>query len=68
MLLCFVRTNAMFTSSKEVKGRTHTYYQVLIDSRDMPHIVRTTSLYYLLILIFILLMTVEEQVFMAILV
>ncbi|XP_014017662.1 polymerase delta-interacting protein 2 isoform X1 [Salmo salar] len=24
--------------SKEVKGRTHTYYQVLIDTRDCPHI------------------------------
>ena len=27
------------TSSKEIKGRPHTYYQVLIDSRDVPHIV-----------------------------
>lgn len=25
--------------SKEVKGKTHTYYQVLIDTRDCPHIV-----------------------------
>lgn len=25
---------------KEVKGRTHTYYQVLIDQRDCPYIVR----------------------------
>ncbi|XP_075219193.1 DNA polymerase delta interacting protein 2 isoform X2 [Lycorma delicatula] len=24
--------------AKEVKGRTHTFYQVLIDSRDCPHI------------------------------
>ncbi|XP_026636102.1 polymerase delta-interacting protein 2 isoform X2 [Microtus ochrogaster] len=24
--------------SKEVKGKTHTYYQVLIDARDCPHI------------------------------
>jgi len=24
---------------KEVKGRTHTFYQVLIDSRDCPYIV-----------------------------
>ena len=24
---------------KEVKGRNHMYYQVLIDSRDCPHIV-----------------------------
>ncbi|CAL8360309.1 unnamed protein product [Merluccius merluccius] len=24
--------------SKEVKGKTHTYYQVLIDTRDCPHI------------------------------
>lgn len=26
---------------KEVKGRTHTFYQVLIDSRDCPYIVGT---------------------------
>lgn len=25
--------------NREVKGRNHTYYQVLIDSRDCPHIV-----------------------------
>ncbi|XP_065140541.1 polymerase delta-interacting protein 2-like isoform X1 [Paramisgurnus dabryanus] len=25
-------------ASKEVKGQTHTYYQVLIDTRDCPHI------------------------------
>lgn len=25
---------------KEVKGRTHTFYQVLIDTRDAPYIVR----------------------------
>ncbi|KAG8590163.1 hypothetical protein GDO81_006659 [Engystomops pustulosus] len=24
--------------AKEVKGKTHTYYQVLIDARDCPHI------------------------------
>lgn len=24
---------------KEVKGRTHTFYQVLIDTRDAPYIV-----------------------------
>ncbi|CAH1802291.1 unnamed protein product [Owenia fusiformis] len=30
------------TGSKEVEARTHTYYQVLIDSRDCPHI-RTQS-------------------------
>lgn len=24
---------------REVKGKNHTYYQVLIDSRDCPHIV-----------------------------
>jgi len=29
----------MFTGTKEVKGRMHTYYQVLLDTRDMPHIV-----------------------------
>eukprot|EP00058_Branchiostoma_floridae_P026777 XP_002612268.1 hypothetical protein BRAFLDRAFT_246688 [Branchiostoma floridae] len=27
------------TAGKEVKGKTHTYYQVLIDSRDCPYIV-----------------------------
>ncbi|CAH1233806.1 POLDIP2 [Branchiostoma lanceolatum] len=26
------------TAGKEVKGKTHTYYQVLIDSRDCPYI------------------------------
>lgn len=29
--------------SKEVKGKTHTYYQVLIDARDCPHIVSKQS-------------------------
>lgn len=28
--------------SKEVKGKTHTYYQVLIDTRDCPHIVSSS--------------------------
>ena len=28
---------------KEVKGRAHTYYQVLIDSRDCPYIVSSLS-------------------------
>lgn len=37
---CFSRTESgIIMSGKEVKGRTHTYYQVLIDHRDMPHIV-----------------------------
>jgi polymerase delta-interacting protein 2 len=26
------------TPGKEIKGRTHTYYQVLIDGRDTPYI------------------------------
>uniref|UniRef100_A0A8V1AM26 DNA polymerase delta interacting protein 2 n=1 Tax=Gallus gallus TaxID=9031 RepID=A0A8V1AM26_CHICK len=30
--------NAAGHGSKEVKGKTHTYYQVLIDARDCPHI------------------------------
>lgn len=30
---------------KEVKGRTHTFYQVLIDSRDCPYIVGFTKFY-----------------------
>lgn len=29
---------------KEVKGRTHTFYQVLIDTRDAPYIVSISSL------------------------
>jgi polymerase delta-interacting protein 2 len=28
---------------KEVKGHTHTFYQVLIDSRDCPYIVGTDA-------------------------
>ena len=28
---------------KEVKGRTHTYYQVLIDGRDSPYITHRTQ-------------------------
>jgi len=36
------------SSSREVKGRTHTYYQVLIDGRDIPHIrVGTESVTFL---------------------
>ena len=31
--------NAFNQIGREVKGRNHTYYQVLIDSRDCPHIV-----------------------------
>ena len=27
------------TNNKEVKGKVHTFYQVLIDSRDCPYIV-----------------------------
>ncbi|KAK2181757.1 hypothetical protein NP493_383g04063 [Ridgeia piscesae] len=35
-------------ASKEVKGCTHTYYQVLIDARDIPHIrVGTESVTFL---------------------
>ncbi|XP_060704051.1 polymerase delta-interacting protein 2 isoform X2 [Hemiscyllium ocellatum] len=30
--------NSGTQGSKEVKGKTHTYYQVLIDTRDCPHI------------------------------
>jgi hypothetical protein len=30
---------------KEVKGRNHLYYQVLIDARDCPHIVRLFRCY-----------------------
>lgn len=32
---------------REVKGRTHTYYQVLIDSRDCPYIVSLVVLWLL---------------------
>lgn len=35
--------------SKEVKGKTHTYYQVLIDTRDCPHIVSTHIMYICLL-------------------
>lgn len=31
---------------KEVRGRTHTFYQVLIDQRDCPYIVSTVALCY----------------------
>jgi len=37
----------MFTGTKEVKGRMHTYYQVLLDTRDMPHIVSQSGVYEL---------------------
>ena len=42
---CLFITSEETSSSinKEVKGRTHTYYQVLIDSRDVPHIVSTIN-------------------------
>lgn len=33
-------TSSSDTSAKEVKGKLHTFYQVLIDSRDCPYIVR----------------------------
>lgn len=29
---------------KEVKGKTHTFYQVLIDTRDAPYIVSTSAI------------------------
>lgn len=35
----FRNENVAGHGSKEVKGKTHTYYQVLIDARDCPHIV-----------------------------
>lgn len=38
LLLCRAE-NPAGHGSKEVKGKTHTYYQVLIDARDCPHIV-----------------------------
>lgn len=42
------KTGNMFTGTKEVKGRMHTYYQVLLDTRDMPHIrVGTESVTFL---------------------
>lgn len=31
--------NSSNVDDKEVKGRTHTFYQVLIDQRDCPYIV-----------------------------
>lgn len=38
-LCCSQREPPGAHGSKEVKGKTHTYYQVLIDTRDCPHIV-----------------------------
>uniref|UniRef100_A0A8C5RCU3 DNA polymerase delta interacting protein 2 n=1 Tax=Laticauda laticaudata TaxID=8630 RepID=A0A8C5RCU3_LATLA len=35
---CSRSESAAGHGSKEVKGKTHTYYQVLIDARDCPHI------------------------------
>ncbi|XP_048468274.1 polymerase delta-interacting protein 2 [Rhincodon typus] len=35
--------NSGTQGSKEVKGKTHTYYQVLIDTRDCPHIVSVST-------------------------
>ena len=34
----------IISGAKEVKGRTHTYYQVLIDARDIPHIVSAVNI------------------------
>lgn len=39
LLLYYRAENPAGHGSKEVKGKTHTYYQVLIDARDCPHIV-----------------------------
>jgi len=40
MVATFYRSEEQaLAASKEVKGCTHTYYQVLIDARDIPHIV-----------------------------
>lgn len=33
--------DSLSSVGKEVKGRTHTFYQVLIDTRDAPYIVST---------------------------
>lgn len=33
---------------KEVKGRTHTFYQVLIDTRDAPYIVSIMTLFLII--------------------
>jgi len=39
-VLCFFsKPDSVGHGSKEVKGKMHTYYQVLIDTRDCPHIV-----------------------------
>lgn len=54
-------TSGTDTSVKEVKGKVHTFYQVLIDSRDCPYIVSKPSNHsitnlYFLVLIFSTLM------------
>lgn len=36
-----VSGDSLSNVGKEVKGRTHTFYQVLIDTRDAPYIVST---------------------------
>lgn len=37
--------DSLSNTSKEVKGRTHTFYQVLIDTRDAPYIVSILVVY-----------------------
>lgn len=44
MIFNYRSTNDNYNSvGKEVKGRTHTFYQVLIDQRDYPFIVSTVN-------------------------
>lgn len=37
------KNNSNNVDDKDVKGRTHTFYQVLIDQRDCPYIVSKTE-------------------------
>lgn len=37
--------DSLTNAGKEVKGRTHTFYQVLIDTRDAPYIVSVMYCY-----------------------
>ena len=47
--MCTFRTEEQaLAASKEVKGCTHTYYQVLIDARDIPHIVSSFTRFLLI--------------------
>lgn len=45
VIYLFSKPDTAGHGSKEVKGKMHTYYQVLIDTRDCPHIVSDIKLH-----------------------